>query len=102
MTILICILNYCPQCPPLTDIVKLVQTQLVSFYVTLTHKDQLSKVFFIGGSWRYRVYRGVKSTLFYCSVPTKVWKLPKKAHLVNKNPRVNKFYFGFKVLNPEN
>ena len=70
------------QCPPdgtLTDIVKLVQTQLVSFYVTLIHKDQLSKVFFIGGSRRYRVYRGVKSTLFYCSVPTKVWKLQKKA-----------------------
>ena len=56
------------QCPPdgtLTDIVKLVQTELVSFYVTLIHKDQLPKVFFfIGGFRRYRVYRGVKSTLF--------------------------------------
>ena len=33
----------------LTDIVKQVQTQLISFYVTLVHKDKISKVSFIGG-----------------------------------------------------
>ena len=84
------------QCPPdgtLTDIIKLVQTQLVSFYVTLIHKDQLSNISFIGGSRSYRLYRGgVKRTIFYCSVPTKVWKQKKMP--LNQN--------GFKVLIPEN
>ena len=56
--------DYCPQDGTLTDIIKLAQTQLVSFYVTLIHQDPLSKVSFIGGSRIYRVYRGVKRTLF--------------------------------------
>ena len=72
-----------------------------TLYYIVLHKDQLSKVSLNGRFGRYRVNKGVKSTLFCCLVTTKVKKLKKK-HSINKNPTVNKSYFGFKVLNPEN
>ena len=40
---------------------KEVQTQMLSFYVTVIHYDQLSKVFLNARFGRYRVNRGVKS-----------------------------------------
>ena len=70
--------------------------KLSCFYVTLVHKDQLSKVPFIGvnGSIGW-----LKSTHFYCSVPIKLVKLQTKA---SKSIKTSESYFGFKVINPEN
>ena len=72
------------QCPPdgtLTDIIKLVQTQLVSFYVTLIHKDQLSKVFLSGGLGDIGSIGGAQ---FFTVQYQQKCGNSKKGHLVNK------------------
>ena len=48
----------------------------------------------------YDTFVGLKSTFFYFWDQQKCCN-SKTAHWIKKNPRVNKFYFGFKVLNPK-